>query len=111
MGVNRFTGPNPQALHLIVRSADWLLDLSLDQLNRPERGIILHPLVVQLSHPAWGRVGDQAVVTVNDCIVAYHADPEHPVRYKQLSPDWKDERRRRPVVGAIIREMREKGYA
>ncbi len=81
-----------------------LVDLTLDQMSRPEKAIELRPLVVGGVTESWLRGGEDAV---------YHLDNEARVIYRHRpdlagswthSPDWT--RNKKSLAGSVIRRMR-----
>jgi hypothetical protein len=81
-----------------------LLDLTLPQATRHERGIVLAPAAVQV----WPEVLDgseRRVVQMNGCELHYQARPGD--RSFMRARDWCDRRRHRGVVRSILHLSRE----
>lgn len=85
--------------HLVCHVQDVLVDASIAQANRPQKGIELPPFC---AFPASKRFlqGDGMMVgNMNGCEVEYRPLRDHSWRQ---APDWSDERRYRETVNAII---------
>ena len=94
--------------HLVVNLADQvLIDLTLDQADRPQHDIVL-PMPVVAPFPAeflteYGQLSG----VVNGCRVVYEARPAD--RSFERSNDWRSRKRREAVVGAAIRQLKSSG--
>ena len=114
VGVNGTGISNPATKnwdgHLVALLDDatgehWLIDASLDQLSRPERGIELEPAVLLLNRPWDGR---RESWTSPYGALIYEATPT-PGDWRH-SPDWRSQRAQvQRVAGAAIRRLREIG--
>ncbi len=81
-----------------------LINLTLDQADRPEHGIVLPvPIVAPLS-PEFLTHEGQMVGMVNGCRVVYEARPDD--CSFERSNDWKSRKRHAAVVGAAIRRLK-----
>jgi hypothetical protein len=91
--------------HLVAVLADRvLMDLTLDQANRPDYGIVL-PMPVVAPVPRAFLDGEGALSgLVGGCRVAYTARPGD--RSFEHSNDWKSRKRRTDLVGAAIRRLK-----
>lgn len=86
--------------HLIVRSGDCFGDFAVKQGERRDKGIVTGSAVI-------GPIGDGVCWCArHDCgtTLRYWRIEDH--SYRQ-APDWKDEKRRRKIVGALIRVVRQ----
>jgi hypothetical protein len=92
--------------HLVATLGERvLLDLTLDQADRPRRGIAL-PMPLVVPFPAAFLAGDGEISgIVNGCRVVYQARPDD--RTFENSRDWVVKKRRSTVVGAAIRRLKE----
>jgi hypothetical protein len=81
-----------------------LIDLTLLQASRPQRGIVLAPAAIQVG-PEFLDGSDRRVVRMNGAELHYQARPED--RSFMQSPDWCDRKRHKEVVGGILRRTRE----
>jgi hypothetical protein len=86
--------------HLIAVGPDCLGDFSIRQAERVERGIIIGPSVVMEyeGQRKWWLANEHGTV------LEYTQIDDR--RYLR-SPDWRDEKRRSKLVGALIRAVRE----
>jgi hypothetical protein len=91
--------------HLVLNLEDRvLIDLTLDQANRPQHGILLPmPILAPLS-PGFLTEEGQMVGLVNGCRVVYEARPFD--RSFERSKDWTHRKRLDAVVGAAIRRLK-----
>jgi hypothetical protein len=91
--------------HLVAALADRvLMDLTLDQADRPHQGIVL-PVPVVAPFPAEFLTGEGEISgLVGNCRVVYQARPED--RSFQRSRDWTVKKRRNHIVGAAIRRLK-----
>jgi hypothetical protein len=94
--------------HLVVNLGDQvLIDLTLDQADRTQHGIVL-PMPIVAPFPPDFLTGDgQMVGLVNGCRVVYEARPAD--RSFERSNDWRSRKRRDAVVGAAIRLLKSTG--
>jgi hypothetical protein len=81
-----------------------LIDLSLAQASRPQRGIVLAPAAIQVGRDFLSG-SDRRVVPMNGSELHYLARPED--RSFMRSPDWCDRQRHRDVVREILRRARD----
>jgi len=87
--------------HLIAATRDCFGDFSIRQAERPEKGIITGPVIVGPLYPdlkAWSALDPDS-----GTLVQYTRTRD--ARYR-LAPDWRDDQRRRKLVGPIIRAIR-----
>jgi hypothetical protein len=81
-----------------------LIDLTLDQANRPQYDIVLPmPIVAPLS-PGFLTEEGQMAGLVNGCRIIYEARPAD--RSFERSNDWKSRKRHHAVVAAAIRRLK-----
>jgi hypothetical protein len=76
--------------------AGLVLDPSLDQASRPQRGIVVGPSIVRAEPEG------ETIVTNGELVLVYHLDPGDMTRLG--TPDWT--RNWRPFVGPVIRIMK-----
>lgn len=82
-----------------------LIDASLDQAVRPQRGIVL-PDVLQIPTTAEFEEGAASLSgVVNNCVLRYHQHNDEG-RYLR-SPDWADPKRTRKATEDILRYIRQ----
>ena len=93
--------------HLVVYIAEppGILDLTLDQLSRPDHGIKVEPSSFR-AVPAWsdGKIS-HAYHTGDGTMVIYQAKPRH--NWYQVSPNWRgrDAATVKKIAGDIIRHV------
>lgn len=93
--------------HLVANLADKvLIDLTLDQADRPQHGIVLPMPVVAPFPPELLTEDGQMAGMVNGCRVVYEARPAD--RSFERSNDWRSRKRHDAVVGAAIRRLKGK---
>jgi hypothetical protein len=93
--------------HLVVVVGRWLLDLTLNQATRPEKALLLEPLIVELDRkgPSWTRTGGLIASVRNEItgvVVRWYSTPQN-WRYlgsTAASPDIRSAIVR-PLVDAI----------
>ncbi len=85
--------------HLIAIAGEDFADFSAWNAERPQRGIILGPAIVgkRAQAEAWAVRSEHGVHIQYEC--------SGDARWR-AAPDWRDEKRRRPVVAAVIRAMK-----
>lgn len=89
--------------HLVALTGDGqLLDLSLDQANRPHANIHVGPILTRLTK-AWPR---GHVVNVGECVVLY-APLEGDRQKWEGGPDWKDSTRWAGIVAELTERISE----
>jgi hypothetical protein len=94
--------------HLVANLADHaLLDLALDQANRPRHEVVLPPLLVAPLNREFLRGEAYLAGTSNGCRIVYEARPGD--RSFERSNDWRGKKRRSDVVAAAIRRLKGKG--
>jgi hypothetical protein len=104
-GANGEPEPGRWPGHVVVVA--WkavLIDLTLPQASRPQRGIVLPPVAVRV----WPEVltgDDPRVLNVNGCELLYQARTED--RSFMCGPDWCRREPHREVVRAILRRVRD----
>jgi hypothetical protein len=81
-----------------------LIDLTLPQASRPQRGILMAPAAIQVGDDFLDGT-DRRVVTMNGSELHYQARPED--QSFMRSPDWCDRQRHRDVVQDILRRTRD----
>jgi hypothetical protein len=92
--------------HLVANLADQaLIDLTLDQANRPQHQIVLPPFLVAPLDGEFLLGKADLAGTGNGCRIVYEARPAD--RSFERSNDWKSKKRRSEVVGAAIRRLKE----
>jgi hypothetical protein len=91
--------------HLVANLADRpLIDLTLDQADRPQHGIVLPVPILAPFPPEFLNEDGQMAGVVNGCRVVYEAQPFD--RSFERSNDWRSRKRREAVVGAAIRRLK-----
>jgi hypothetical protein len=91
--------------HLVVNLADQvLIDLTLDQADRPQHGIVLPMPIVAPFPPDFLTEDGQMAGLINGCRVVYEARPAD--RSFDRSNDWRSRKRRDAVVGTAIRLLK-----
>ena len=83
--------------HLVIETSDVLVDLTLDQAERPERGIFAGPTVLPL-HSEWHTEGTLLLENPHGNILLYQAIDD--LNWRQ-APDWKQYDKR--IAGDLIR--------
>jgi hypothetical protein len=99
--------PAPWYGHLVaVVGDDLLVDPSLDQASRPQKGIAV-PVPVLFRADPGGLSGRRATPLVgpDGTLVLYDALPDE--RGHRRTPDWTDEVRRRRIVGDAVRALKD----
>jgi hypothetical protein len=86
--------------HLIAVADDCFADFSIQQAERVEHDIITGPGLVG---PYVGSKMWQAVSETTGTVIDYMRTDDDSWRN---APDWKDAKRRKPVVGALIRALK-----
>jgi hypothetical protein len=85
--------------HLIAVADGWFGDFSIQQAERLQHNIVTGPAVVgPYRPPQW-----KAIHELTGTVVEY--DSTNSTVWCG-APDWKDEKRRRPIVGKLIRALR-----
>jgi hypothetical protein len=88
--------------HLVaIVNRQVLVDLSLDQLSRPEWGLQLDPFADEF--PVEFLEGKPFITNLDGMLMIYRKS--HEENWK-LSPDWVDQRRYGPVVEAVLRRIK-----
>jgi hypothetical protein len=106
VGIGWGKGPEPKRWdgHLIVVAAEGdgeiFGDYSIQQAERPEHKILTGPGIVGPFEGGIWKVGDDESETVVEYCRIQDDCWKH-------APDWKNEGRRRPLVGKLIRILRE----
>lgn len=93
--------------HLVARLLDRprLLDVSLDQASRPDRGLRLDPAVVPLCIQ-WGARGARALLTRDDgAVIVYEPMRCAGAPWRQHSAYTQSRADRRAVAGYVIRTL------
>ena len=85
--------------HLIVIGPDCFGDFSIQQAERPEHDILIGTAVVS----DYTGVNHWRVANADDTTIEYWLTANN---YYTGSPDWRDETRRRRLVGTLIRQVR-----
>ncbi len=88
----------------VVAWESVLIDLTLAQASRPQRGIVLAPAAIQVGREFLDG-SERRVVTMNGSELHYQARPED--RTFMPSPDWCDRQRHGDVVAEILRRARD----
>jgi hypothetical protein len=81
-----------------------LIDLTLTQANRPQRGIVLAPVVVEVGREFLDG-SDRRVMTMNASELHYQTHPDDTSFMR--SPDWCDRERHRNTIREILRKVRD----
>lgn len=80
-------------------SVDWFGDFNIQQAERLQHNIVTGPAVVgPMAGPTWKAINDTGTV------IEYTRIEDDRWR---TAPDWRDAARRRPLVGKIIRAVKE----
>jgi len=89
---------------VIVAEKRYLVDLSIDQANRPDYGMVFEPIVVEVNdsffhgkHSHIFRIASS--IDANDCVFRYVAVPSN--QGYHLSPDWTIYNRRKSIVDTL----------
>jgi len=91
--------------HLVtVLGGRVLIDLTLDQANRPQHGIVLPMQILAPCDPDFLAGQARVAGSVGGCRVVYEARPGD--RSFERSNDWRSRKRRADVVGAAIRLLK-----
>jgi hypothetical protein len=93
--------------HLVtVLGGQVLIDLTLDQANRPQHGIVLPMPILAPCDPEFLAGEAQVAGIVGGCRVIYEARPDD--RSFERSNDWRSRKRRTDVVGRAVRRLKGK---
>jgi hypothetical protein len=91
--------------HLVASLAGKvLIDLTLDQADRPQHDIVLPMPIIAPFPPEFLTEDGQMAGKVNGCRIVYEARPGD--RSFERSNDWRSKKRRADVVGAAIRRLK-----
>jgi hypothetical protein len=91
--------------HLVtVLGGQVLIDLTLDQADRPQHGILLPMPILAPCDPDFLAGQARVAGIVGGCRVVYEARPGD--RSFERSNDWRSRKRRADVVGAAIRLLK-----
>jgi hypothetical protein len=94
--------------HLVIRcdkfQAPVMIDLSIDQVNRPQHNIITKPFCALLPKGWPTPPDDMALIEFEQAVLHYTV---HTNESYQDSEDWKLVDRARPVIGRVIRKLKE----
>jgi hypothetical protein len=90
--------------HLVAVTDDnEMLDLSLDQVQRPQYNMELTPAWFQVDNPNEFFGNKQAFVVYHDnCLLIYNLNESNAY---EKSPDWTDVNRRRQIVNDILQRI------
>jgi hypothetical protein len=94
---NRYDGHLAVLVHYDVDDPEiggLLMDLAIQQASRPQRGIVLEPLIATV--PANFTAGEHFMASCNGCVVKYDYFPESTLWTE--APDWRDPDRRAPII-------------
>jgi hypothetical protein len=95
--------PNKWAGHLVVLiEKQFVLDLSIDQANRPQYNIILEPFCVEIDEKFLS--GSPKVFKLKECIVRMDVLTNNDYI---LSPDWIFSNRRKQIVNSTLKIIQE----
>jgi hypothetical protein len=86
--------------HLIAVAGDSFGDFSIQQAERLEHQIVTGPALVG-AYPGWQK---WRAVNEHGTVFEYQCSNDGNYRH---APDWKDEKRRHPIVGRLIRKVRD----
>ena len=90
--------------HLVALTTDnVMIDLTLSQVNRPQKGIELGPLIVEVPGDFSTRKDWLYVLSNNRCEIAYQSRPDIGTAYKDTA-DWRSNHKR--LVGPMIRYIK-----
>jgi hypothetical protein len=87
--------------HLIAVADGWFGDFSIGQAERPQHNIMTGPALVG---PYAGHAQWRAESETTGAVIEYKVIEDGSWR---MAPDWRDEKRRRPMVGKLIRALRQ----
>lgn len=96
--------PNKWAGHLVILVENsWLIDLSIDQANRPAYNMMFSPIAVEIDQDfLLGKT--PRIVKENDCVIRMETIRD---RGFLSSPDWAFKDRRSYLVNKIIQKIKE----
>lgn len=96
--------PNKWAGHLVVLVENsWLIDLSIDQANRPAYNMVFSPIAVEVDQDFLsGKI--PRIIKENDCVIRMETIKD---RGFLSSPDWAFKDRRSYLVNKIIQKIKE----
>jgi len=90
--------------HLVLRSGSTLIDATLDQINRPEHGIVMPDMLRLAPVPeAFWRAEDLLSAEINGCQVVYEARPRN--NSYVGSPAWSGQSHCGDAVGVVAAEL------
>jgi hypothetical protein len=91
--------------HVVVVQPEYndIIDVTLDQANRPEHDIFLPPFFAGSYLPGFPEGREPAWYYVNGNMIQYIARPDD--KSYLTSPDWQLKFRTRPIVKAIISDI------
>lgn len=91
--------------HLVIASEDLLIDLTLDQMARPEKLIPLRPAAFYVDEEFWSERRSMSYAIGEGASLEYRA-AERGERWWADSPNWgnRDAALRRRIAGEILRE-------
>jgi hypothetical protein len=93
--------------HLVAIACEqWLIDLSLPQMNRHEQGVVLPPIVCGVGSAFLAGMEHRGF-ELNGCRISYEAFPAD--ESYTGAPDWRDSARHRPATRAILEQLTARG--
>jgi hypothetical protein len=103
LGFGGDQGPHKWPGHLVLHAEKTtMLDLSIDQANRPQWDISLHPFGTN-TFPEFLAGDEPLYVVINGCLLKYHADLNN--RGYTISPNWTLRLQRHRTVREIINKI------
>jgi len=102
LGIGQGKAPGQKGYdgHVVVVVEDrWVLDLTLDQANRPQHGIEVRPGYFRVERD-WLRGGRRIAFRRNGAFIQYEARPED--RGFLAVPDWTEVRANQPLIRRIL---------
>lgn len=96
--------PNKWAGHLVILAENqWLIDLSIDQANRPAYNMVFAPIAVEIDD-SFLKGKTPRIVKQDDCVIRMEAIGD---RGFLISPDWTFKSRRSFLVAKIVQKIKE----
>lgn len=89
--------------HLVSLSENHILDLTLDQADRPTKGIHTNPSLISIGDERRFLEGEAIACWHQDTFLFYRAKPLD--RFYESAPDWTRLSKRRAIVERILRKL------